>query len=167
METKILELSALQTLQPVDPDLVTSKALVLDGDGLLANSGGRFEDNIVALYEFKAGEGQTAFDASGVSPALNLTLSGNVDWVGGWGIDMGPAAQSDQGSTVPAGKAQGSTTDSRKLHTLLTGSGEYAIEAWVAPGNITQEDARIVTYSGSASTRNMTLSQSLQRYEVL
>lgn len=167
METKILELSALQTLQPVDPDLVTSKALVLDGDGLLANSGGRFEDNIVALYEFKAGEGQTAFDTSGVSPALNLTLSGNVDWVGGWGIDMGPAAQSDQGSTVPAGKAQGSTTDSRKLHTLLTGSGEYAIEAWVAPGNITQEDARIVTYSGSASTRNMTLSQSLQRYEVL
>jgi hypothetical protein len=167
METKILELSALQELQPVDPDLVTSKALVLDGDGLLANSGGRFEDNIIALYEFKAGEGQTAFDTSGVSPALNLTLSGNVDWVGGWGIDMRPAVQTDQGSMVPAGKAQGSTTDSRKLHTLLTGSGEYAIEAWVAPGNISQEDARIVTYSGSASTRNMTLSQSLQRYEVL
>lgn len=37
----------------------------------------------------------------------------------------------------------------------------------MAPGNITQEDARIVTYSGSASTRNLTLSQSLQRYEVL
>ncbi|PCM45482.1 LamG domain-containing protein [Marinobacter sp. ANT_B65] len=167
METKILELSALQELQPVDPNLVTSKALVLDSDGLLANSGGRFEENIIALYEFKAGEGQTAFDTSGVSPALNLTLSGNVDWVGGWGIDMGPPVQTDQGGTVPAGKAQGSTADSSKLHTLLTGTGEYAIEAWVAPGNITQEDARIVTYSGSATTRNMTLSQSLQRYEVL
>lgn len=170
METKILELAALQSPRPVDPDLVTSKALVLagdNGDGLLANSGGRFEDNIIALYEFKAGEGQTAFDTSGVSPALNLTLSGNVDWVGGWGIDMRPAVQTEQGAMVPAGKAQGSTTDSRKLHTLLTGSGEYAIEAWVAPGNISQEDARIVTYSGSATTRNMTLSQSLQRYEVL
>jgi cytochrome c553 len=167
MEMKILELSALQTLQPVDPSLVTSKALVLESDGLLANSGGRFEDNIIALYEFKAGEGQTAFDTSGVSPALNLTLSGNVDWVGGWGIDIGPEAQTEQGGTLPAGKAQGTTTDSKKLHTLLTGSGEYAIEAWVAPGNITQEDARIVTYSGSSTTRNVTLSQSLQRYEVL
>ncbi|WP_417514162.1 LamG-like jellyroll fold domain-containing protein [Marinobacter sp.] len=167
METAILDLALLQTLQPVDPDLVTSKALVLDSDGLLANSGGRFEDNIIALYEFKAGEGQTAFDTSGVSPALNLTLSGNVDWVGGWGIDMRPAVQTEQGGMVPAGKAQASTADSRKLHTLLTGSGEYAIEAWVAPGNITQEDARIVTYSGSSTTRNMTLSQSLQRYEVL
>ncbi|MDO6823462.1 LamG domain-containing protein [Marinobacter sp. 1_MG-2023] len=167
MESAILALSAEQELEPVDADLVTSKALVLDNDGLLANAGGRFEDNIIALYEFKAGDGQTAFDTSGVSPALNLTLSGNVDWVGGWGVDMGPAVQTDQGGTVPAGKAQGSTADSRKLHTLLTGTGEYAIEAWVAPGNITQEDARIVTYSGSASTRNMTLSQSLQRYEVL
>ena len=68
---------------------------------------------------------------------------------------------------MPAGKAQGSTSASRKLHTQLTTSGEYSIEAWVAPGNITQEDARIVTYSGSATTRNVTLSQSLQRYEVL
>ncbi|RBW49893.1 LamG domain-containing protein [Marinobacter sp. F3R11] len=167
MESKILELSGLQELQPVDPELLTSKALVLDSDGLLANAGGRFEDNIIALYEFKAGEGQTAFDTSGVSPALNLTLIGNVDWVGGWGIDIGPEVQTEQGGTVPAGKAQGSTADSSKLHTLLTGTGEYAIEAWVAPGNITQEDARIVTYSGSATTRNMTLSQSLQRYEVL
>lgn len=40
METAILDLALLQTLQPVDPNLVTSKALVLDGDGLLANSGG-------------------------------------------------------------------------------------------------------------------------------
>lgn len=167
MEMKILELSALQTLQPVDQDLVASKALVLESDGLLANSGGRFEDNIIALYEFKAGEGQTAFDTSGVSPALNLTLNGNIDWVGGWGIDIRPAVQTEQGGMIPAGKAQGSTSDSRKLHTLLTGSGEYAIEAWIAPGNITQEDARIVTYSGSSTTRNMTLSQSLQRYEVL
>lgn len=37
----------------------------------------------------------------------------------------------------------------------------------MAPGNITQEDARIVTYSGSATARNVTLSQTQQRYEVL
>ena len=167
MELKILEMVKDLKAQPVDPSLVASKALNLTADGLLANAGGRFEDNIIALYEFKSGEGQTAFDTSGVSPALDLTLSGNVDWVGGWGIDLGPAGQDDQGFMIPAGKAQGSTTASRKLHTLLTASGEYSIEAWVAPGNITQEDARIVTYSGSSTTRNVTLSQSLQRYEVL
>ncbi len=167
MQMAISDFAGLQDSQPVDSTMVASKALTLTADGLLANSGGRFEDNVIALYEFKSGEGQTAFDTSGVSPALDLTLSGNIDWVGGWGIDLGPAGENDQGFMMPAGKAQGSTNASRKLHTLLTASGEYSIEAWVAPGNITQEDARIVTYSGSSTTRNVTLSQSLQRYEVL
>lgn len=167
MEMKILEFAGLQDLEPVDASLVASKALNLADDGLLANSGGRYENNIIALYEFKTGEGQTAFDTSGVSPALNLTLSGNTEWVGGWGIGLGAAFENEQGFTVPAGKAQGSTSSSKKLHTLLTSSGEYSIEAWVAPGNITQEDARIITYSGSETTRNVTLSQTLQRYEVL
>lgn len=167
MQMAISDFAGLQESEPVDPAMIASKALNLQADGLLANSGGRFEDNVIALYEFKSGEGQTAFDTSGVSPALDLTLSGNVDWVGGWGIDLGPAGENEQGFMIPAGKAQGSTTASRKLHTLLTASGEYSIEAWVAPGNITQEDARIVTYSGSSTTRNVTLSQTLQRYEVL
>lgn len=167
MEMAIEDFAGLQQPQPVDPALLTSKALNLAADGLLANSGGRYEDNIIALYEFKSGEGQTAFDTSGVSPALDLTLSGNVDWVGGWGIKLGGAYENDQGFSVPAGKAQGTTASSRKLHSLLTATGEYAIEAWIAPGNVTQEDARIVTYSGSSTTRNTTLSQSLQRYEVL
>ncbi|AOY87349.1 ATPase [Marinobacter salinus] len=167
MQMAIEDFAGLQQASPVDPALVTSNALNLADDGLLANSGGRYEDNIIALYEFKTGEGQTAFDTSGISPALNLTLSGNAEWVGGWGIDLGPAYENEQQLMVPAGKAQGSTSDSSKLHNLLTASGEYSIEAWVAPGNITQEDARIITYSGSATTRNVTLSQTLQRYEVL
>ena len=167
MQMAIEDFAGLQSPQTVDSDLVVSKALNLAEDGLLANSGGRYENNIIALYEFKAGEGQTAFDTSGVSPALDLTLSGNTEWVGGWGIALGGAYQNEQNFMVPAGKAQGSTASSQKLHTFLTASGEYSLEAWVAPGNITQEDARIVTYSGSATTRNLTLSQSLQRYEVL
>jgi len=167
MQTAIEDFALRLSPEPVDPQLVVSKALNLTEDGLLANSGGRYENNIIALYEFKAGDGQTAFDTSGVSPALDLTISGNTEWVGGWGIALGGAYQNEQGFMVPAGKAQGSTSSSQKLHTFLTASGEYSIEAWVAPGNITQEDARIVTYSGSATTRNLTLSQSLQRYEAL
>lgn len=153
---------------PVDPDLVTSKALTLLGDGLLANAGGRYEDNAIALYEFKAGTGYTAFDTSGVEPALHLNLTGNVDWVGGWGIAIGGAYEEERsGSRVPNGKAQGSTSASRKLHDLLTASGEFSIEAWIVPGNTTQEDARIITYSGASTARNVTLSQFQQNYEVL
>lgn len=153
--------------EPIPSNLVTSKALNLANDGLLANAGGRYEDNVIALYEFKAGDGPTAFDTSGISPPLDLTLSGNVGWVGGWGIDIGPAFETEEGEMIRAGKAQGSTADSRKLHTLLTASGEYAIEAWVVPGNITQEDSRIVTYSGSSTARNFTLGQDMQSYEFL
>jgi hypothetical protein len=172
-ESALTMLAAIQNFigtlgepEPIPDNLVASKALNLNQDGLLANSGGRFEDNVIALYEFKAGEGQTAFDTGGVSPALNMTLSGNVSWVGGWGVAFGPATDTD-GGRVSAGKAQGSTRDSSKLHDLLTASGEYSIEAWVVPGNVVQENARIITYSGSATARNVTLGQTEQLYDVL
>ncbi len=138
----------------VDPDLVLSKALRLE-DGILAAAGGRFEDNVIALYEFKTGSGRTAFDTSGVEPALDLQISGNVEWVGGWGL------------RIVDGKAQGSTAASAKLHDRLTATGEYSIEAWVAPANVTQEEARIVSYSGSTTTRNFMLGQTLYNYDFL
>ena len=79
------------------------------------------------MYQFKTGTGTTAYDTSGVSPKLDLTLSGNVTWVGGWGINFA------------GGKAQGLATDSTKLHDMITSTGEYSIEAWVAPANVTQD----------------------------
>ncbi|ENO13063.1 LamG domain-containing protein [Marinobacter nanhaiticus D15-8W] len=168
MEMAIEDFANELDTDPVDPDLVTSKALTLLGDGLVANAGGRYEDNAIALYEFKAGTGYTAFDTSGVEPALHLNLTGNVEWVGGWGIAIGGAYEDEQtGATVPNGKAQGGTSASRKLHNLLSASGEFSIEAWIVPGNTTQEDARIITYSGSSTARNVTLSQFQQNYEVL
>ncbi|MFE8069807.1 LamG domain-containing protein [Marinobacteraceae bacterium S3BR75-40.1] len=167
MQSAIETYAGSLTAQAVDPDLVTSKALTLLGDGIVANSGGRYQDNVIALYEFKTGEGSTAYDTSGVEPALNLTLTGNVQWVGGWGIDIGASFEDEQVGMVRDGKAQGTTTASKKLHDLITASGEYAIEAWVVPGNITQEEARIITYSGSSDARNFTLSQTLQNYEIL
>jgi len=139
----------------VDPNLVTSKALTLT-DGIVASSGGRQEANVIALYEFKTGSGNTAFDTSGVEPAANLTLSGTYTWVGGWGIDF------------RNGKAQGSTTASKKLHDLIKSTGEYSIEAWVAPGNVTQDGpARIISYAGGASSRNFMLGQTLYQYDFL
>ena len=135
--------------------LVTSKALNLT-DGLIAASGGRHEANVIALYEFKTGSGSTVFDTSGVEPALNLTMSDDVDWVGGWGIQ------------ITDGKAQGSTTASKKLHDLITSTNEYSVEIWSAPGNVVQDGpARIVTYSGGPLNRNFMLGQTLYSYDFL
>ncbi|MFT5450886.1 MAG: hypothetical protein ACI9N9_000366 [Enterobacterales bacterium] len=155
IENAIIALSANIPLTQLDPQLVPSKALTLF-DGILANSGGRHETNVIAKWEFKAGSGTTAFDTSGVNPAMDLTLSGQVNWVGGWGIQ------------IVDGKAQASTTTSKKLFDLMAGSGEYTIEAWVVPANVTQEGpARILSYSGGTTTRNFTLGQTLYNYDFL
>ena len=155
MDNAITALSDGIPATEVNPDLVTSMALSLP-DGIIAASGGRVETNVIALYEFQTGAGSTAFDTSGVEPALNLTLSGDADWVGGFGISMAN------------GKAQGSTSASAKLHNQLTSTNEYSIEAWVVPGNVTQDGpARIVSYSGGTDDRNFMLGQTLYDYELL
>jgi hypothetical protein len=152
MESAINAFAASIPLTQVDASLVLSKALTLY-DGTVASGGNRYNGSVIGLWEFKTGSGRVAYDTSGVEPALNLNLSGDVTWVGGWGIN------------VRSGKAQGSTTTSRKLHDLILGTGEYSIEAWVAPGNVAQEDSRIVSYSGSATTRNFMLGQTLYSYD--
>src|SRR6201999_1475803 len=131
----------------VDPALLLSKGLKLK-DGTVASGGNRSEANLVAKYEFKTGTGTTAYDTSGVSPSADLLLSGDVSWVGGWGININKG-----------GKAQASTASSSKLASMISASGEYSIEAWVAPANVTQTNAWIVSYSGSDTTRNVTLGQ--------
>jgi hypothetical protein len=152
MEASIRAFADAIPLTEIDPTLVLSKALTLY-DGTVASGGNRYNANIIGLWEFKTGSGTVAYDTSGVEPALNLSLSGEVDWVGGWGIN------------IRSGKAQGATTASRKLHDLIKGTGEYTLEAWVAPGNVAQEEARIVSYSGGVATRNFMLGQTLYSYD--
>ncbi len=153
IETAITAFTDGIALTVLDPELIPSKALSLY-EGILASSGGRHEGNIIAKWEFKAGSGSTAFDTSGVNPAMDLSISGDVDWVGGWGI------------RIIDGKAQASTSSSKKLHTLMAGSGEYTIEAWVIPGNVTQEGpARIISYSGGSDSSNFMLGQTLYNYD--
>jgi hypothetical protein len=52
-----------------------------------------------------------------------------------------------------------------KLANLIQESGEYSIEAWAAPANVTQTNAWLVSYSGSNTTRNVTLGQAAEQYE--
>ena len=138
---------------PIDPTLVVSNALTLT-QGTIAAGGSRYDANVIAMYMFQTGQGSTAYDTSGVTPEADLQLSGNVTWVGGWGIDVG------QG-----GKAQASTSASAKFASMIQGSGEYTFEAWVAPANVTQTGAYIVSYSGSNTTRDATLAQAAMQYQ--
>ena len=152
MENAIAQYAASITPTAVDPALVTSKALTLY-EGTIASGGNRYEANVIASYEFKTGQGLTAFDTSGVDPAMDLTLSGNVQWVGGWGLNF------------TGGKAQASTATSAKLRNLINATGEYSIEAWVAPANVVQENSRIVSYSAGLDNRNFNLGQTMYNYD--
>lgn len=155
MQAAITALADAVPATQVDPNLVVSNALNLT-DGITASGGSRYEANIIALWEFKTGQGNIAYDTSGVEPALNLTLSGDVSWVNGWGIE------------IHDGKAQGTTAASKKIHDLIEATGEYSIEAWVVPGNTNQDGpARIVSYSGGDKVRNFTLGQDKFSYVLM
>ena len=161
MQAAIQQFSNAVVPTAVDPSLITSRATTLY-EGTIASGGNRYEANVIALYEFKTGQDcgtsitgacSVAFDTSGVDPAMDLTLSGNVQWFGGWGLNFA------------GGKAQASTGSSAKLKSLIAQTGEYSIEAWVTPGNVVQEDMRIVSYSASLTNRNFNLGQTMYNYD--
>jgi len=153
MLNAITALSDEIAVDQISPDMVVSKSLRLT-DGITASSGGRFESDIIALYQFKTGEGNIAYDTSGISPAANLALTGDIEWLGSWGLSFAN------------GKAQASTANSKKLHDLITSTGEFSVEAWLTPNNVVQEGpARIITYSAGDNDRNFMLGQTQYNYD--
>jgi hypothetical protein len=131
-------------------------------DGIIGSSGGRFEQYQVALWQFKEGSGDKISDTSGVSPDIELTLRGNegegldYQWVSGWGIQFNGGL----------GLASGNSTASRKLYDTIAPGGEYSIEAWVAPANVTQDGpAEIFSYGEGSNRRNFMLGQDMYNYE--
>ncbi len=134
----------------INPALITSKALTLL-DGIVASGGNRQEASQIAIWEFKAGTGSTAFDTSGIEP-INLSLTGNVTWLGAYGLDFS------------GGKAQADTQTSKRLYDAISASGEFSLEAWIIPANVTQEDANIIGYDVGSNQKNFSLSQTLYNY---
>ncbi|BFM05897.1 LamG domain-containing protein [Halioxenophilus aromaticivorans] len=154
LQLAIAEFSAQVPVTSVNPELVISRAMELY-DGVTASSGGRVESNAVAIWDFSTGEGSVAYDKTGIEPALNLSLSGDVQWLGAYGLSFGPG-----------GRAQALTADSGKLYDMIASTGEFSLEAWVVPANVSQEGpARIVSYSGAADSRNFMLGQTLYNYD--
>ena len=78
-----------------------------------------------------------AYDTSGIDPSADLTITGNVTWAGGWGMNVGAG-----------GKAQATTAASAKLYNLIQATGEFSVEAWVAPALVAADNSYMVSYSG-------------------
>lgn len=148
--------SAGGTTGGVDVAELTSETRTL-ADGFEEVGSDRFDEGIIARWDFKELTGNTALDTSGVDPAIDLTLEGDAEFMSSYGID------------IPSGRAIGTEAASRKLYDRIadpyTGSQEYTLELWIANANITQDGpARIFTYSRSSGSRNFMLGQVAYQY---
>ncbi len=130
-------------------------------EGETDEGGERYDRNLIAFWKFDefdpAGSPAIARDTSGVAPAIDLVLEGDVDFMQAYGVD------------IAAGRAIASREQSEKLWNEIadpaTGTGQYSVEAWVVPANTTQEGpARIVSYSRSTGSRNFMLGQRMYQY---
>jgi hypothetical protein len=155
MLAQIQAFAKLLTPANIDPSLVVSKALSLS-QGTIASGANRYDADTIAKYEFQTGSGYTAYDTSGIDPAADLTITGNVLWAGGWGINVGTG-----------GKAQASTSGSAKIYNLIQATGEFSVEAWVAPALVAVDKSYMVSYSGGDTLRNFTLGQTNQDYDFM
>ena len=155
MLAQIQAFAQMLTPANIDPTLVVSKALSLT-QGTIASGANRYDADTIAKYEFQTGNGYTAYDTSGIDPAADLTISGNVLWAGGWGITVGAG-----------GKAQASTSSSAKIYNLIQATGEFSVEAWVAPALVAVDKSYMVSYSGGDTLRNFTLGQTNQSYDFM
>lgn len=118
----------------------------------------RFDDGIIARWDFKEQTGNMAMDTSGVAPAMDLTLEG-------------PTLMSAYGIEIGEGRAIASAVASRKLYDRIadqrSGSQAYTVETWIANLNTTQDGpARIVSYSANSGSRNFMLGQLQYQYVV-
>ena len=149
-----------------DGNLLPSRALTLN-DGQITSGGARYDDYVIAKYEFKEGSDDDtsndniARDTSGVEPTIDLRLFGNVRWVGGYGLEFGMGGQARSISVA----------QSQKLHDLIVARGQYSLEAWVIPDNTSQEgdvnidSTVIMSYSSGTLNRNFTLGQDAYQYK--
>jgi hypothetical protein len=155
MLTQIQAYAKMATPTSLDPNLVVSKALHLT-DGTVASGANRYDADTIAKYMFSEGAGSTmAYDTSGIDPSADLTLTGHYQFDGSWGLIF----------LAGGAKAQATVQASSKLNTLIQATGEFSIEAWVAPAVVATNLSDIVSYSGGDTLRNVTLAQTNQDYD--
>jgi hypothetical protein len=127
-------------------------------DGVEEVGSDRFDDGIIARWDFKELTGTIAADTSGVLPAMDLTLEG-------------PTLMSSYGIEVASGRAIASVAASQKLYDRIGaqngGSQGYSVEMWIANANTTQDGpARIMSYGRNTGSHNFMFAQSLYQFIV-
>jgi Concanavalin A-like lectin/glucanases superfamily len=155
MLAQIQAFAAMLSPQSIDSSLVVSKAITL-AQGTIASGASRYDADTIAKYEFQSVVNNTTYDTSGIDPAADLTISGAVTLAGGWGINVGAG-----------GKAQATTASSAKIYNYIQATGEFSVEAWVAPALVAVNNSYMVSYSGGDTTRNFTLGQTNQDYDFM
>ncbi len=121
-----------------------------------SNTGERVNAGLLALYNFDEGSGDTVFDVSGVGTALNLEIDNLT------GVNWGDGVLNINSPSLIA-----SNRAADKLIDGITATQEITMEAWVTPGNTSQNGpARIATLSTDIGNRNFTLGQAGDDYNV-
>jgi len=104
----------------------------------------RADANLITMFAFDEGAGDTTVGTSNVGAGMTLNLTG-TEWV------------AEGGLRNVSGGAQASLADSQKLFNLLSGGNQFSVEAWVIPEALDQTGpARIVSYSVDTGRRNFT-----------
>ena len=110
-----------------------------------------------ALYTFQESDGDTIRDVSHVGESLDLKIHDieAVKWLPNAGLEI-------QAPVLIA-----SEDAAAKIIKSVKGEGVITIEAWIKPANATQSGpARIVSLSRDSGSRNFTLGQGEEFYEV-
>lgn len=131
-------------------DLLDEEVSTNFKEGPYSRSSTRIKDGLVASYNFKENGGKTVHDISGFGSPLNLTVytPSKVRWLTPNGLEI-------LDSTIIR-----SQSPAEKLYNAIKSTNEFTVEAWIAPGNISQEGpARIVSFSEDPYLRNFTLGQ--------
>ncbi len=116
---------------------------------------GADQNDLVSLYQFDQGDGDSVADSSGAPEALDLNIedASAVRWSSA-GLAVYGSTQIDTGQAA------------EQLSQTLKQTKAFSVEAWVTPANDTQDGpARIVTLSSGAGQRNWTLGQDGNRFD--
>jgi PKD repeat protein len=119
-------------------------------------AGTRVTSDLVALYTFEDGTGSSVRDVSGVGVPLDLDIE-----------ELTATTWTPYGLSLDAGTRVSSAAGAAKVIDAVRSSGEITVEAWIDPANSTQGGPAVVmTVSGSSNTRNATLGQASDAWDM-
>lgn len=128
----------------------------------LASVPQRVSEGLLALYTFGEGSGSTVHDSAETGDPMHLTISNpeEVRW-SDLGLSVG------RGENQPHSTVIATASPPLRLTEALKQSHAVTIEAWITPANASQSGpARIVTLSRDPSSRNFTLGQDADNFDV-